>query len=108
MKSAARLAAVAVACFGLSMLAMYADTWWVPNPVATDLAAFIFIPWGLTFLWSLLAFANLAACTYATVKASISHPAPDYRRIAELEAVVFGDDGYDATWAAEEAGTRCD
>ena len=72
--------------FGLSMLAMYADSWWVPNPAATDLAALIFIPWGLTLIWSLLSLVNLAACACATVKAARNHPVPDYQRIAELEA----------------------
>ena len=85
-KSAARLAAIALACFGASMLVMYADSWWIPNPAATDVAALIFIPWGLTLIWSLLSLVNLAACACATVKAARNHPVPDYQRIAELEA----------------------
>jgi hypothetical protein len=89
-KSAAKLAAAAVACFGASMLAMYADSWWIPNPAATDLAALIFIPWALTFLWSLLALANLGACAWATARAALSRPVPDYQRIAVLEADIFG------------------
>ena len=91
MKPTARLATAALACFGLSMLAMYADSWWIPNPAATDVAALIFIPWGLTFIWSLLSLVNLAACACATVKAALRRPAPDYQRIAELEAGIFGD-----------------
>ena len=88
-----KLAGAALTCFGLSVFAMCADGWWVPNPAATDLAAFVFIPLALTFLWSLLAGANLAAGACAAVKAARSRPVPDYRRIAELEAGIFGGDG---------------
>jgi hypothetical protein len=90
-KSAARLSAIALACFGASLLAMYADSWWIPNPAATDVAALIFIPWGLTFIWSLLALANLAACTWATMKGALSRPVPDYQRIAAMEADIYGE-----------------
>lgn len=67
---------MALGRFGLSLSVMYADSWLVRNPAATDLAALIFIPLALTFLWSLLALANLAACACATVVKLLARTEP--------------------------------
>jgi hypothetical protein len=76
---AVRQADASLACFGVSLLAMCADSWWVRNPAATDVAAVIFVPLALSFLWSLLELANLGACVYAAVKTARSrHRVPDY------------------------------
>jgi hypothetical protein len=85
-KLAARQAGVALAGLGASVLAMCADSWWVGNPAGTDVAAVIFIPLALSFLWSLATLANFAACAYAAARAALRRPVPDHGRIAELEA----------------------